>query len=426
MGSAQSSGQIVPKMPLQRRWIHHFLNDNKIEGSKNVLLLIVSGTSEVTIDEIGEINDYIQSEAKTNVDIIMGVGEDDSLGDAISVTIIATGFNPEQQSEISKIASKKIVHKLVEERQAKVVPKAEAVAPAPAPAVTRHVLHEEDFIEEVKIVKSKETEPVTPIVEPLDEVVTFEEVKAVEPVEEEVNDIAVQFEHVQAPIVEQDFEITNITPKEEEAEMTEEDKKDQFSFTFDLPIQNVKKEEVKEIRTLENFNINDIEIVGLEEIIPETNTIPLNEDKIRHSLEDEFSAEIKSLKSISDAEKEEEEDMNFELKIAKENVTGNSVEEAIEDKDVSPMNLTIAELRNRAEIRRKKMKDFNYKFINKLNHSIDDIESEPAYKRMGVNLDDVPSSSETDKNKSRMTLGTDDNDEIQLRSNNSFLHDNVD
>ena len=45
---------------------------------------------------------------------------------------------------------------------------------------------------------------------------------------------------------------------------------------------------------------------------------------------------------------------------------------------------------------------------------------------MGVDLDDVPSSSESDKNKSRMTLGTDDNDEIQLRSNNSFLHDNVD
>jgi len=424
MGSAQSSGSNRAQNAITKALDSPLLNDNKIEGSKNVLLLIVSGTSEVTIDEIGEINDYIQSEAKTNVDIIMGVGEDDSLGDAIAVTIIATGFNPEQQSEISKIASKKIVHKLVEERQVKVVPKVEPVAPAPT--VTRHVLHEEDFIEEVKVIKSEETEPVTPIIEPLDEVVTFEEVKAVEPIEEEVNDIAVQFEHVQAPVVEQDFEITNITPQEEEVEMSEEDKKDQFSFTFDLPIQSVQKEEVKEVRTLESFNINDIEIVGLEEIIPETNAIPLNEDKIRHSLEDEFAAEIKSLKSISDSEKEEEEDMNFELKIAKENVTGNNVEEAIEEKDVSPMNLTIAELRNRAEIRRKKMKDFNYKFINKLNHSIDDIESEPAYKRMGVNLDDVPSSSETDKNKSRMTLGTDDNDEIQLRSNNSFLHDNVD
>ena len=90
------------------------------------------------------------------------------------------------------------------------------------------------------------------------------------------------------------------------------------------------------------------------------------------------------------------------------------------------MNLTIAELRNRAEIRRMKMKDFNYKFINNMNQHIDDIESEPAYKRMGVNLDEVPFSSEADKNQSRMTLGTDDNDDIQLRSNNSFLHDNVD
>ena len=424
MGSAQSSGANRAQNAITKALDSPLLNDNKIEGSKNVLLLIVSGTSEVTIDEIGEINDYIQSEAKTNVDIIMGVGEDDSLGDAISVTIIATGFNPEQQSEISKTASKKIVHKLVEERQVKVVPQPEVVAPAPK--VTRHILHEEDFIEEVKTVSPSETESVTPTVEPLDEVVTYEEVKPTEPVEEEANDMPVQFEHVKAPVVEQDFEITNITPKEEATEMTEEDEENQFSFTFDLPIQKVQKEEVKEMRTLESFNINDIEIVGLEEIKPEPTVTPLNEDAIRHTLEDEFAAELNTLKSISEKDKEEEEEMHFELKIAKEDVTGNNVEEVIEDKDVSPMNLTIAELRNRAEIRRKKMKDFNYKFINKLNHHIDDIENEPAYKRMGVNLDDVPSSSETDKNKSRMTLGTDDNDEIQLRSNNSFLHDNVD
>jgi len=58
--------------------------------------------------------------------------------------------------------------------------------------------------------------------------------------------------------------------------------------------------------------------------------------------------------------------------------------------------------------------------------SIDEIESEPAYKRMGVDLREVPPSSEADNNKSRMSLGTDENDDIQLRSNNSFLHDNVD
>ena len=423
MGSAQSSGSNRAQNAITKALDSPLLNDNKIEGSKNVLLLIVSGTSEVTIDEIGEINDYIQSEAKTNVDIIMGVGEDDALGDAISVTIIATGFNPEQQSEISKIESKKIVHKLVEENKVKLVPKPEPVAPVQQ--VTRHVLHEDDFIEEGKEVKAQQSEPETPIVEPLDQVVTFEEVKPVEPVEEEVKDMPVKFEHVQGPAVEENFEITNITPKEEIAS-EKEDAEDQFSFTFDLPIQNVQKEEVKEVKTLENFNINDIEIVGLEEIKPEPISNPIDEDKIRYTLEDEFAAEINTLKDISNDENIEEEDMNIELKITKNEVIENDVEEVIEDKDVSPMNLTIAELRNRAEIRRKKMKDFNYKFINKMNQSIDDIESEPAYKRMGVNLDDVPSSSEINKDKSRMTLGTDDNDEIQLRSNNSFLHDNVD
>ena len=49
------------------------LNDNKITGAKNVLLLIVSGSHEITIDEIGEINEYIQSEAGYNANIIMGL-----------------------------------------------------------------------------------------------------------------------------------------------------------------------------------------------------------------------------------------------------------------------------------------------------------------------------------------------------------------
>ncbi len=428
MGSAQSSGSNRAQNAITKALDSPLLNDNKIEGAKNVLLLIVSGTSEVTIDEIGEINDYIQSEAKTNVDIIMGVGEEDSLGDAISVTIIATGFNPEQQSEISKIESKKIVHKLLEEREVKVVPKPEPIVQAPK--VTRHILHEEDFIEEVKEAKTEVVvEPVEPISSPeiINQRVTFEEIKPVEIEKQELNDMPVNFEHVES-ISEQDFEITNITPKETETESIEEDSKDQFSFTFDLPIQNVQREEVKEIKTLENFNINDIEIVGMEVIKPEPGTVvpPVGDETIRHSLEDEFAAEIKTLKNMSGGKKVEEEGMNFELKVAKKDVVENNVIEAIADKDVSPMNLTIAELRNRAEIRRMKMKDFNYKFINNMNQHIDEIESEPAYKRMGVNLDEVPYSSEKDKNKSRMTLGMDDNDDIQLRSNNSFLHDNVD
>ncbi len=68
------------------------LNDNKITGAKNVLLLIRSGAQEVTMDEIGVIMDHIQKEAGHTADIIFGVGTDEELGDSVSVLVIATGF----------------------------------------------------------------------------------------------------------------------------------------------------------------------------------------------------------------------------------------------------------------------------------------------------------------------------------------------
>ena len=90
--------------------------------------------------------------------------------------------------------------------------------------------------------------------------------------------------------------------------------------------------------------------------------------------------------------------------------------------EIDPMNSPISEiLKARADERRKKMKDFNYKFNNT---KIDDMEKVPAYKRQGIDLDDTQHSSENSV--SRTSVGTDDNDDIQLRSNNSFLHDNVD
>jgi cell division protein FtsZ len=69
------------------------------------------------------------------------------------------------------------------------------------------------------------------------------------------------------------------------------------------------------------------------------------------------------------------------------------------------------------------MKKFNYKFMNNVNQNVDDIENQPAYKRMGI---DLQTSNSSDVSPSRTTLSMDENDEIQLRSNNSFLHDNVD
>ena len=115
MGSARASGENRAKEVIMSALDSPLLNDNKISGAKNVLLLIVSGKEEITIDEISEINDYIQDEAGNNADVIMGIGEDQSLGDAISVTIIATGFNKNQQDLISNAEPDKIIHVLDEE-----------------------------------------------------------------------------------------------------------------------------------------------------------------------------------------------------------------------------------------------------------------------------------------------------------------------
>jgi cell division protein FtsZ len=89
---------------------------------------------------------------------------------------------------------------------------------------------------------------------------------------------------------------------------------------------------------------------------------------------------------------------------------------------ISPMEMTIEEsLRMRADERRKKLKEFNYKFHNNVS-KIDEYEKEPAYKRLGIDI----SNNQANNTNSRISVGTDSNNDLQLRSNNSYLHDNVD
>ena len=118
MGSSISSGSARAHEAITKALDSPLLNDNKIKGAKNVLLLIVSGSEEITIDEIGEINDHIQVEAGYGANIIMGVGEDEELGEAIAVTVIATGFNIDQQDDIVNTESKKIIHTLEDNQKA--------------------------------------------------------------------------------------------------------------------------------------------------------------------------------------------------------------------------------------------------------------------------------------------------------------------
>ena len=92
MGSATAEGENRAIQAIQNALTSPLLNDNDIKGARNILVNITSGSEEVTMDEIGQIIDYVQEGSGVNADLIWGNGIDASLGRKICVTIIATGF----------------------------------------------------------------------------------------------------------------------------------------------------------------------------------------------------------------------------------------------------------------------------------------------------------------------------------------------
>ena len=427
MGSATAAGSDRAKQAISSALDSPLLNDNKITGAKNVLLLIVSGTdeaNEITIDEIGEINDFIQSEAGYNANIIMGVGEEEALGEAISVTVIATGFNIEQQAEIVNTEPKKIIHSLEDEQKIvhELLNKTIASLPVNEPIFESPIETEVkadiinpicDEVVEQKVIFTLEEEVEEPVFEIHTPVAAIDLV----PTTEFLKNIDVTFEVV-SPNVAPTFEI--ITPQIREIEVKDPEfvvATEEVSFSLDL---FAAKEEVKE---------NTI----VFELTPETramevkdpiNVVPVTEVNqngiIKYSLEDylEKENELVASKPVEIVAEPIDEELNFTMKT---NVQ--KFEDAHQLDNTSPLEMSIEDtLKLRADERKRKMKEFNHKFNNSASQ-IDEFERIPAYKRMGF---DVTSTPNTASNQSRMSLGTDSNDDIQLRSNNSFLHDNVD
>lgn len=405
MGSASASGTNRSKLAIEKALDSPLLNDNKITGAQNVLLLIVSGKDEITIDEIGEINDHIQNEAGNSANIIMGVGEDEELDDAISVTVIATGFNSEQQDDIVNTETKKIIHTLEDEQKAEIdlTEKNDNFQDRPLG------LEDDTAKKQNKIVHQLEIEEDDDNSNPINEDNSLIET------DENIENIEVDAEFLEI----EDFEINDKTEVEE---VKNEDEENQH-LSFDLFHQDSEKDykdhsshyqkqkESKETQEQKivfdlDTDIKSIEVNEPEEVKPEST------EKVKtYQLED--SEEDKTQHSPED---KEDENLKFETKTKPQQ---NPTQEE-EPKQVDPLNASITELKARAAERRAKMKQFNYRFSQ--NQNIDEIEKQPAYKRAGVELDD-PKDSQSKL--SRTSLHSDD-DDISLRSNNSFLHDNVD
>lgn len=416
MGSATAVGENRAKEAIEAALDSPLLNDNKIAGAKNVLLLVVSGTNEITIDEIGEINDYIQSEAGFNANIIMGVGEDETLDEAIAVTIIATGFNSDQQKEIVNLEPKRIIHSLEDEQ--KLVQDLTAARAINVEVATQTTIQQETPIVEAKderiVFDLMETEPVTthnePVEEPFAPVLINENELIV--TNEFIKNIDVTFEIV-SPLRVEDLTVTeqpqaqnlfSVAEQQIVVETPQATAVNENTVVFDL------SDEVREIKVN-----NPVEFVPVTEVG--------NNGIIRYSLEEYMEIENALLNSQPEAKKEEpiEEELNFTLKVDETPVVNEKKPEyPVHSSDITEMTLEEAN-RLRAEERRLKLKAFNHKFHNSPS-KIDELENEPAYKRSGIELNNDVAQNNT----SRMSLGTDSNDDIQLRSNNSFLHDNVD
>jgi cell division protein FtsZ len=419
MGSGTAVGSSRAHEAISKALDSPLLNDNKISGAKNVLLLIVSGSEEITIDEIGEISDHIQNEAGHGANIIMGVGEDESLENAISVTVIATGFNAEQQNDIVNTETKKIIHTLDDEQSAEQV-----LVSKPNTNPNRNLIIDDEPIEkEEKVIKH------TLFDEDIEENKNEARFEGYIETSELLKNISVSYDEVTVTDIESfdqeyvnkmevnDFIIVEVEsainkPTEKAAEPKEENQ----MLMFDMPLNEINKKEEKK---KESNQINEYEVKDSIEIIPVTE---VSQDGIKHYSLDDYQ-KVEDMLMESKAQKmEKQEPVDDELVFEKRTEAPKEITNE-DDSEVDPMNSSITDLlKKRTEERKQKMKAFNYKFNNS-NNRVDELEKQPAYKRLGIELDN----SSADSNKiSRTTLSTDENDEIQLRNNNSFLHDNVD
>ena len=393
MGAATASGDGRAQEAIRKALDSPLLNDNKITGAKNVLLLIVSGDQEITIDEIGDINDHIQEQAGFGANIIMGVGEDLNLGDSVSVTIIATGFNADQQNEIINIEPEKIIHSLEEDNLFNQKPLKNEIS-------TEEIEEES----EDKIIHVLDEEPIGKN-ELEDEI---NETKS-------INDIEViDFTHV---VDEKENLIENEVVNEIDIDLIEEEETEN-SINWSL-FDEDKKDNLSDKEIInEAIDVNQIEVVDYIELIPTEEKNEIGE--VIHEMEDHMLFEPLNELSENSTLSENSDIVETEVEAeVKEEIVS---EIPTSDEEIDPLNTSIEDLqKQRSKERRLRMKEFNYKFNNS---KIDEIEKVPAYKRRGVDLEETKHSSEEER--SRFTLDLDENEDIQLRKNNSFLHDNVD
>lgn len=380
MGSAKAEGDNRAIRAAEAALESPLLNDSHIEGARYILLNIVSGTEEVTMDEVADINDFIQAQAGQTADIIMGIGNDPELGSSVSVTVIATGF------KINEVVTGKpsrnngrVVFNLGETEKVTVTSTNEV----PAPRMEENVAEVKDSMEPVLIVRDE--------IRPVELVHTL-----VNPIEEQRKIVY----SLEGNVIESKNEMGSQIKMEEldtiVSELEDEDSLGSEDF-FN-----------------EDYNESNEDLVEeTEEIAPVYQELEIKNDE----LEFEVTMDGESENAVSEFFFQEEMNNTVMINLDEE-VKANSNSEITESELTKE-----EEMYKRSRERIMRLRELNFKMSTP--SGINDLEREPAYKRKNVSLDNVPNSAES--NISRLTLSMDENDRNpEIRANNSFLHDRVD
>jgi cell division protein FtsZ len=375
MGSGRANGEGQALRAVQMAMESPLLNDDDITGASHILLNITYGNNELKMDEIGEITDFIQELAGPEADIIWGYGKDEQLGEDICVNVIATGFAAKEIATLLPLNAVK-------------------EAPAPTPVF---VLGD---------APTAVVEP-SPVVEE-NPVFTLDTT----PVVEETPEAPV------AVVVEETPVVAETAPLLETLEVSEEPFKLVIADEIELEIENSFESNPTVEEPLKQgalFSFAEFEKAELANEEPmkmelEENEIPdLSIFKIQENTTAEIPV-IPSFESIGQTSDRviPETQMTFKPEVVAENRPPRT------------------ELMARNKEREARIREYTMRM--KSPNGLNELENEPAYLRRKVTLDEGTHSSENTVSRtiSREVTDENGNTRIELRTNNPFLHDNVD
>ncbi len=366
MGSAVGSGEDRAKMVIEEALDSPLLNDNNIKGAKNVLLLIVSGKSDFTLDEMNEINDYVQNAAGNTAEIILGIGKDERLEEEIGVTIIATGFPKDQQDMIANTKPDRKIHYIIKEN--------EIIDEVP----TNIISNEGDEIEITKV--------------ELDE---FGNKQVVMDFDDEITKNKEELENVDT------------------VDKLEEQQLEKIDFEEKEP--NIISENLAELEQENNLE-NEIMPTLFDNLSDDR---PVDKaEKTVHYLSDYKEEEEKEESLVSEKQETEQvtERINFVRKgtdvVKEKEITDIKVDDIDEDIDLAELPI------EQALKLSKKRKGNLIKHTDKLSFGGTD---KPAFEKQGINIDLTPKS-----DKSTQYAKIDREGNIQFRDSNSFFNPGID